>query len=126
MKTNISRQTSKTEYVIENSPTYQKRNQHFRGCTRDNRPYVYISPGRKSAWVELDMITTNRNLDAATINRIWKAMVALLGQESGIGCSSLICRATKVPNDLAETLAARIYKIACDAMPMLQPIGGNC
>lgn len=110
----------KSNFVTDNTKSLEKRNAHFYSCQRENRPYVYVATSGKSAWVELDMFTTNRNLDDATRDQIFEAMV-----EHGISprdtlCAHVICRAAKVPLSIAQSLASRIFEIADKAIPRLK------
>jgi hypothetical protein len=114
----------KANYVVDKSKNFSKRDPHFYQCRADNRPHVFIVPYRKFALVEMDMISTDRNLDTTAIEAIFNVMVEIAGKDAEIACDTLRCRAAKAPKIVAEALAARIYQLAYDAMPRLKYCGG--
>jgi hypothetical protein len=70
------------------------------------------------------MFPTNRNLDDATRDNIYNAMIEHGVSPNETMCAHLIWRAAKVPKAAAESLAARIYNIAYNAMPNLKHFCG--
>lgn len=111
-------------FVTENSKSCRKKNAQFYYCKRENLPFVVIRPGRKYASVEIDMFTTDRNLDEEAEADICKALFEYSELPGEIWHSRISCRAVKVLKTKADALAMRIYQIAYDAMPRLKHCGG--
>lgn len=107
-------------FVTENSKSCRKKNAQFYRCKRENLPLVVIRPGRKYASVEIDMITTDRNLDEMAKAEICEVLFEYSEPPGEISHSLMSCRAVKVLKAKAEALATRIYQIAYDAMPRLK------
>jgi hypothetical protein len=114
----------KAIFVTENSKTHRKKNIQFYQCRRENLPLVVIVPGRKYASVEIDMITTDRNLDDSTANEICTVLVQYSEPRAQVWRSHVACRVERVPISTAETVATRIYNIAYEAMPKLRHCNG--
>jgi hypothetical protein len=112
----------KNIFVTENSKSYTKKNAQFYQCRRENRPLVVIRPAQKYASVEIDMITTNRNLDDSTTDEICKILIEYSEPTAQVWRSRIACRVERVPKLIAEEVATRIYNIAFEAMPRLHPI----
>lgn len=115
-------QPMQREFVIERSKAHTKKNVQFAACRRENLPLVSITPGRKFGLVEVDMITTNRNLDDAAIRDIF-TIFAEHTDAKYIKVSAVLCRAERVPRSSAEAAASRAFEVAVAAMPRLRPIG---
>ena len=109
-------------FVVERSKTYRKKNTQFYECRRTNRPLVTVRPGRLYASVELDMFTTDRNLDAQTIDAVCEVFAE---HTKRVWQSAISCRAERIPKSSAEIVAARVYDIALSAMPGLHKIGAD-
>ena len=109
-------------FVSENSKSYAKTNEHFYRCRRENRPHVVIRPKRKFASVEIDMFTTNRNLDQQTADAICKVLIEHSEPTAQVWRSLISCRVERVRKEVAEAVASRVYEIASAAMPGLRPI----
>lgn len=109
-------------FVTERSKTHSKKNAQFAECRRENLPLVSITPGRKFSLVEIDMITTDKNLDDSAIRDI-SAVFAEHTDPKYIKVSGILCLADRVPRSSAETAATRVYELAVAAMPRLRPIG---
>jgi hypothetical protein len=110
------------QFVTERSKTHTKKNVQFAACRRENLPLVSITPGSKFALVEIDMITTNKNLDDSAIRDI-AAAFAEHTDPKHIRVSAVSCLADRVPRSSAEAAAARVYQVAVAAMPRLPMIG---
>lgn len=110
------------QFVTERSKTHAKKNAQFAACRRENLPLVSITPGRKFALVEIDMITTNKNLDDSAIRDI-ASVFAEHTPPKHIRVSPVLCLADRVPRSYADAAAAQVYEVAVEAMPRLRPIG---
>jgi len=108
-------------FVTERSKSCRKKNAQFFECKRENLPLVVITPGRTYATVEIDMITTNRNLDKKAVEDICKVFAQ--NTSDWIWRSRVACRAERIPKGCAENVATEIYEIASTAMPRLRKIG---
>ena len=111
------------KFAVESTGNNQNKNRQFYQCRRENRPLVTIYPGRRYATVEIDMISTDRDLDQQAVSDIRNVFVEYCDFSGEVKFSTLDCRANTVLQKHAETVAARIYDIAFSAMPRLRPIG---
>jgi hypothetical protein len=111
-------------FISERSKRHTKKNAQFAACRRENLPLVSITPGHKFALVEIDMITTNKNLDDTAIDEICDVFEEHT-EPKHIRASAVLCLADRVPRSAAESVAARIYEVAVAAMARLRPIGAK-
>jgi len=107
-------------FVVERSRKYRKTNAQFNECRRSNRPLVTVRPKRKFASIELDMFTTDRNLDERTMDAICEVFAE---HTTKVWQSRISCRAERILKSSAENVAARVYDIAFAAMPRLCKLG---
>ena len=105
-------------FVTERSKTYEKKNAQFRECQKHNRPLVTISPRRQFALVELDMFTTDKNLDDDTMRDL-QAVFAEYAPRDNIKVSAIQCVADRIPRASAEAVATKLFETVIRAMPHL-------
>jgi hypothetical protein len=107
-------------FIAERSKTHEKKNAQFRECQRHNRPLVTITPRRQFALVEIDMFTTDKNLDDSAMREI-QAVFAEHVPLDTIKVSAIQCVADRIPRASAEAVATKLFETAVQAMPHLPP-----
>jgi hypothetical protein len=104
---------------------YRRKNEQYYQCKRENLPLVVIVPHRKFASVEIDMITTDRNFDDETADRICKVFRDHMDKTATLWRSLVNCSVERVLLPQAETVATQIYNIAYEALPRLRHCCGE-
>lgn len=112
----------KRRYVVIAGKFSDTSDDHWRECERQNVPYVSIRPARKFAWVELDMTSTNLNLDEQTRAEMRKLMLRYTGTDRHVICGEALCRAEGVLISEAKKLAGEMFQIVDEGKQRLVPL----
>ena len=111
------------KFVAERSRASRNWNAHYHKCQKENRPFVHILPRRKYAFVEIDLITTDRFLDHAAIDKIEAVLTEYSVRPEKVWLpNNLSCAVDNVPISSAEIVANLIYDLAVEAMRHLPPL----
>lgn len=104
-------------YVVASQRNLQvARNGQFAECMKEGRPFITVGNKRRFSSVELDMFTTNCNLDEETQDEIATLLRMRSEHDARIVGSGLVFRTTKVRAEIAESLAGELHAIAERAM----------